>query len=148
MSFRVFARRAIAATACAGVGAAAYPFVSAPFPRALQESNALVERERLVVLGSGWGAVALLKNIDPTLYDVSVVSPRNFFLNTPLLPGVTVGTVEARSLIEPVRALLLRRDAAHGSVRAHAQGGARERGAGRGAAQWLKSTSAECTHGG
>ena len=106
MSFRVFARRAIAATACAGVGAAAYPFVSAPFPRALQESNALVERERLVVLGSGWGAVALLKNIDPTLYDVSVVSPRNFFLNTPLLPGVTVGTVEARSLIEPVRALL------------------------------------------
>jgi NADH:ubiquinone reductase (non-electrogenic) len=106
MSFRVFARRAIAATACAGVGAAAYPFVSAPFPRALQESSNASPRERLVVLGSGWGAVALLKNIDPTLYDVSVVSPRNFFLNTPLLPGVTVGTVEARSLIEPVRALL------------------------------------------
>jgi len=58
------------------------------------------------VLGSGWGAVALLKTIDPNLYDVSVVSPRNYFLNTPLLPGVTVGTVEARSLIEPVRRLL------------------------------------------
>ena len=63
-------------------------------------------REKLVILGSGWGAVALVKNIDPNLYDVSVVSPRNFFLNTPLLPGVTVGTVEARSLIEPVRRLL------------------------------------------
>ena len=78
MSFRVFARRAIAATACAGVGAAAYPFVSAPFPRALNEESNASPRERLVVLGSGWGAVALLKNIDPTLYDVSVVSPRNF----------------------------------------------------------------------
>ena len=53
-------------------------------------------REKLVILGSGWGAVALVNNIDPNLYDVSVVSPRNFFLNTPLLPGVTVGTVEAR----------------------------------------------------
>ena len=105
MSFRVFARRAIAASASVGVGAAAYPLVSAPFPLALSESPAS-PREKLVVLGSGWGAVALLKNIDPTLYDVSVVSPRNFFLNTPLLPGVTVGTVEARSLIEPVRRLL------------------------------------------
>ena len=63
-------------------------------------------REKLVVLGSGWGAVALLKNIDPALYEVIVVSPRNYFLNTPLLPGVTVGTVEARSLTQPIRALL------------------------------------------
>jgi len=55
-------------------------------------------RERLVVLGSGWGAVGLIKHIDPKLYDLVVVSPRNYFLNTPLLPGITVGTVEARSL--------------------------------------------------
>ncbi len=58
------------------------------------------------MLGSGWGAVALLQSIDPALYDVTVVSPRNYFLNTPLLPGVTVGTVEYRSLVEPMRKLL------------------------------------------
>ena len=50
--------------------------------------------------------MALIKNIDPNAYEVFVVSPRNYFLNTPLLPGVTVGTVEARSLIQPVRNLL------------------------------------------
>ena len=55
------------------------------------------------------GSIMYEKKIGPQhakLYDVSVVSPRNYFLNTPLLPGVTVGTVEARALIEPTRRLL------------------------------------------
>jgi hypothetical protein len=33
-------------------------------------------------------------------YNVTVVSPRNYFLFTPLLPGTTTGTVEYRSIIE------------------------------------------------
>lgn len=33
----------------------------------------------------------------------TVVSPRNYFLFTPLLPSVTVGTLETRSIIEPTR---------------------------------------------
>jgi NADH:ubiquinone reductase (non-electrogenic) len=41
-------------------------------------------------------------------YDVSVVSPRNYFLFTPLLPGVTVGTNEERSIVEPIRKFCLR----------------------------------------
>jgi NADH:ubiquinone reductase (non-electrogenic) len=32
-----------------------------------------------------------------------VVSPRNYFLFTPLLPSCTVGTVDVRSLVEPTR---------------------------------------------
>ena len=93
-----------------GVAAAAIG-VPAALPLVLPSSWALsdappAEREKLLILGSGWGAVACLKHIDAKLYDVSVVSPRNYFLNTPLLPGVTVGTVEARSLIEPTRRLL------------------------------------------
>lgn len=32
-----------------------------------------------------------------------VVSPRNYFLFSPLLPSVTVGTLEARSIIQPTR---------------------------------------------
>ncbi|WIA22726.1 hypothetical protein OEZ86_009686 [Tetradesmus obliquus] len=39
-------------------------------------------------------------------YDVVVVSPRNYFLYTPLLPAVAVGTVEEGSICEPVRLLV------------------------------------------
>ena len=63
-------------------------------------------RERLVILGTGWGATSVLKTIDASKYDVTVVSPRNYFLMTALLPGVTVGTVEGRSIVENVRRLL------------------------------------------
>jgi NADH:ubiquinone reductase (non-electrogenic) len=33
-------------------------------------------RPRLVVLGTGWAAARLLRDIDPQLYDITVVSPR------------------------------------------------------------------------
>lgn len=36
-------------------------------------------------------------------YDIVVVSPRNYFLYTPLLPAVATGTMEERSIVEPVR---------------------------------------------
>lgn len=38
------------------------------------------QREKLVILGSGWGAASLLKGIDAAKFDVTVVSPRNHFL--------------------------------------------------------------------
>ncbi|XAO22159.1 hypothetical protein I312_100925 [Cryptococcus bacillisporus CA1280] len=57
----------------------------------------------VVVLGSGWGATSFLKSLDTDEFNVVVVSPRNYFLFTPLLPSVTVGTLEARSIIQPTR---------------------------------------------
>ncbi len=57
---------------------------------------------RLVVLGTGFGAFNLVKHIKDD-YTVIVVSPRNHFLFTPLLPSTTVGTLEFRSIIEPIR---------------------------------------------
>src|SRR4051794_17898387 len=60
-------------------------------------------RPRLVILGTGFAAFRLLTRIDARRYDVTVVSPRNHFLFTPLLPSTTVGTVEFRTIIEPVR---------------------------------------------
>lgn len=36
-------------------------------------------------------------------YDVTMVSPRNYFLYTPLLPSAATGTVEPRSIVDPVR---------------------------------------------
>lgn len=61
------------------------------------------DRQKLVILGTGWGSYSVLKSIDKSLYDVVVVSPRNHFLFTPLLASTTVGTLEFRSIIEPVR---------------------------------------------
>ena len=34
-----------------------------------------------------------------------VISPRNYFLFTPLLPSVAVGTISPRSIIQPTRYL-------------------------------------------
>lgn len=65
-------------------------------------------RERLVVLGSGWGAISILKTLDKEAYDVTVVSPDNYFIFTPLLPSVTVGTVEFRSILEGIRRVVKR----------------------------------------
>lgn len=63
-------------------------------------------KKTLVILGSGWGSVSLLKKIDTSNYNVVVVSPRNFFLFTPLLPSCTTGTVEHRSIMEPIRGII------------------------------------------
>lgn len=61
------------------------------------------EKHRVVVLGTGWSAYAFLSGLSPDHYEVIVVSPRNYFLYTPLLPGAASGTVEDRSIVEPIR---------------------------------------------
>lgn len=64
-----------------------------------------IVKERIVILGTGWGAAAFLKEIDTTKFDVTIVSPRNFFLFTPMLAGASVGTVEYRSITENIRGI-------------------------------------------
>lgn len=54
----------------------------------------------------------MLKKLDTENYNVIVVSPRNYFLFTPLLPSCTTGTIEHRSIMEPVRAILRHKKAA------------------------------------
>ena len=73
-------------------------------------SSAILYRKNLILLGTGWGCYSLLKNINKKLYDVIVVSPRNHFLFTPLLNSTTVGTLEFRSIIEPIRNTKFRDD--------------------------------------
>ncbi|MFN8392097.1 MAG: FAD-dependent oxidoreductase [Bdellovibrionota bacterium] len=60
-------------------------------------------RPRIVILGTGFGALRLLKGLDTKSYEVIVVSPRNYFLFTPLLASSAVGTIEFRSIVEPIR---------------------------------------------
>jgi NADH dehydrogenase len=66
------------------------------------------DKPKLVILGTGWGSVALLKTLNPCAYHVTVVSPVNYFLFTPMLPSATVGTLTLRSLVEPIRLIVLR----------------------------------------
>jgi len=64
------------------------------------------------IAGTGWGSVSLLKKLDTENYNVVVISPRNYFLFTPLLPSCTTGTVEHRSIMEPIRTILRHKKAA------------------------------------
>ncbi|CAG8974891.1 hypothetical protein HYALB_00006674 [Hymenoscyphus albidus] len=66
------------------------------------------DKPKLVILGGGWGSVALLKTLNPDEYHVTLVSPTNYFLFTPMLPSATVGTLEFRSLVEPMRRIIQR----------------------------------------
>ncbi|KAL5147934.1 External alternative NAD(P)H-ubiquinone oxidoreductase B3, mitochondrial [Glycine soja] len=63
------------------------------------------QKKKVVVLGTGWAGTSFLKNMKSNSYDIHVVSPRNYFAFTPLLPSVTCGTVEARSVVEPIRSI-------------------------------------------
>lgn len=81
----------------------------------LDTANALLEetdpggyirlgnKPRIVVVGSGWSAHAFLKIIDADLYEVICISPRPFFLFTPMLAATALGAIEYRSIIEPIR---------------------------------------------
>ncbi|KAL9061153.1 MAG: hypothetical protein Q9162_000298 [Coniocarpon cinnabarinum] len=73
-----------------------------------EECKAQKHKPKLVLLGTGWGNVALLKKLIPGQYHVTVISPSNYFLFTPMLPSGTVGTLELRSLVEPVRRIVHR----------------------------------------
>ncbi|KAF3024089.1 hypothetical protein G7054_g13481 [Neopestalotiopsis clavispora] len=84
-----------------------------------EEKAAQKTKPRLVILGGGWGGVALLKQLNPDDYHVTVISPKNYFLFTPMLPSATVGTLELRSLVEPIRRILSRLSGHY--IRAEAQ---------------------------
>ncbi|KAG8770738.1 hypothetical protein FRC12_004081 [Ceratobasidium sp. 428] len=61
------------------------------------------DRERLVIIGSGWAGFGILHLANKKKYQIVVISPRSYFAFTPLLASTAVGTLEFRSAIEPVR---------------------------------------------
>lgn len=73
-----------------------------------EQMAAQKEKPKLVILGTGWGSIALLKTLNPGDYHITVVSPTNYFLFTPMLPSATVGTLGLRALVEPVRRIIHR----------------------------------------
>ncbi|SSD61038.1 related to NADH-dehydrogenase (ubiquinone) [Saccharomycodes ludwigii] len=65
-----------------------------------------LNKPKLVILGSGWASVGLLKTLKPGDYDVTVISPTNYFLFTPLLPCAATGTLEVKSLMASIRKIV------------------------------------------
>lgn len=60
------------------------------------------EKPRVVVLGTGWAGCCFLKGLNTKMYDIVCISPRNHMVFTPLLASTCVGTLEFRSVAEPV----------------------------------------------
>ena len=60
----------------------------------------------MVIVGSGWGGFEFLRRLprSQSLYEITVISPRNYFVFTPLLASTCVGTLEYRAIIESVKA--------------------------------------------
>ncbi|KAI0080406.1 FAD/NAD-P-binding domain-containing protein [Panus rudis PR-1116 ss-1] len=61
------------------------------------------QQPRLVVLGSGWGGYEVIRGLNKKRWDITVVSPTNYFNFTPLLASCAVGTLEFRTAVESVR---------------------------------------------
>ncbi|KAF2711525.1 FAD/NAD(P)-binding domain-containing protein [Pleomassaria siparia CBS 279.74] len=61
------------------------------------------DRQRVVILGSGWAGYTVARQLDSKKYQAVVVSPRSYFAFTPLLASTSVGTLEFRTALEPVR---------------------------------------------
>lgn len=83
------------------------PGVSSAFRAAGGEASAATlplttGRERLVILGTGWGAARLTRDIDPRKYDITVLSPRNHMVFTPLLASTCIGTLEPRGVCQAI----------------------------------------------
>lgn len=102
--------RATYVSVLVATGYTAYAIYETRWPREQFEPGP--NKKTLVILGTGWGSVALLKKLDTENYNVVVISPRNFFLFTPLLPSCPTGTVEHRSIIEPLRHVIRHKKAA------------------------------------
>ncbi|KAI9795428.1 MAG: NADH:ubiquinone oxidoreductase [Piccolia ochrophora] len=96
--------RAVYVGAIGGTALVAYQIYSLRYPN--EQFDPAPDKKTLVILGTGWGSVSLLKKLDTEHYNVIVISPRNFFLFTPLLPSCTTGTIEHRSIMEPIRNIL------------------------------------------
>jgi len=64
-----------------------------------------------VVLGTGWAGFRVLNDIDDKKFEVSVISPRNHLLFTPMLASSALGTVNQRSICQPVRPIVAKKKA-------------------------------------
>lgn len=68
---------------------------------AIPESK--THRERVVILGSGWGGYTFSRKVSPDTYAPLIISPRSYFVFTPLLTDAASGSLDFSNIVEPVR---------------------------------------------
>ena len=114
--------------ACTGPGSTHLNFLQNQL-RTITQQPTNAGNQRVVILGTGWAAGRLLRDIDTKFYDVTVccapklmqktalrcreitavclqvVSPRNHMVYTPRLTSACVGTLDFRSVAVPIMAL-------------------------------------------
>ncbi|KAL5721021.1 NADH:ubiquinone reductase (non-electrogenic) [Ranunculus cassubicifolius] len=78
------------------------PIPKSPISTGLEPTKKPNDKPRIVVLGSGWAGCRFMKGLNTDIYDVVCVSPRNHMVFTPLLASTCVGTLEFRSVAEPI----------------------------------------------
>lgn len=61
------------------------------------------QKERVVILGSGWGGYTISRRLSPKTYSPLVISPRSYFVFTPLLTDAASGSLDFSNIVEPVR---------------------------------------------
>jgi NADH dehydrogenase len=74
--------------------------------------------KRVVILGGGFAGVATaraLERVGKKRVDITVVSRENFMLFTPMLPEVAAGSIDARDIMQPLRAAVHRGTSGTGS---------------------------------
>jgi len=109
------AQRTAVAAVTASTAVLVFPHVEDAYWFRTQHSRVVKDKEdnndmyvchkpKVVVLGTGWASIAALNNLDRDKYEsITVVSPRNCFLFTPLLPCTAVGTLSHNSIAIPIR---------------------------------------------
>lgn len=76
----------------------------------LKNNKDIERKEKIIILGSGWGGFNFLLNIDFKKYDVTLISPRNYFTFTPLLPCLCSSTLSVNVCTESIRNFLRKKN--------------------------------------
>ncbi|SOV76284.1 type II NADH:ubiquinone oxidoreductase [Plasmodium sp. gorilla clade G3] len=76
----------------------------------LKKNTDIERKEKIIILGSGWGGFNFLLNIDFKKYDVTLISPRNYFTFTPLLPCLCSGKLSVNVCTESIRNFLRKKN--------------------------------------
>ncbi|CBH16059.1 NADH dehydrogenase, putative [Trypanosoma brucei gambiense DAL972] len=64
--------------------------------------TSFLRKPKVVVVGTGWAGCYFVRDTKPQLAELHVLSTRNHHVLTPLLPQTTTGTLEFRSICEPI----------------------------------------------
>ncbi|KAL3483228.1 pyridine nucleotide-disulfide oxidoreductase-domain-containing protein [Aspergillus germanicus] len=75
-------------------------------------------KERVVILGSGWGGYTVSRKLSPKKFAPMVISPRSYFVFTPLLTSTAGGDLDFSHIVEPVRDPKIKVDFVQAAARA------------------------------